>query len=104
MSNTVDCWDIRGSEQILYSLERNAKTRQRLYISVTDEVLMGDMDGNVYIHDLNGNLKLNFQVPGVVNAVQRVNETQILACAGTRNSEDSSLHIYQLQDTDNKFE
>ncbi|KAI8089540.1 WD40-repeat-containing domain protein [Halteromyces radiatus] len=54
-SNSILCWDIRQSANILYDLDRKGKTNQRVTFDLdpTGSVLIsGDQDGNVLTYDL----------------------------------------------------
>lgn len=54
-SNTILCWDIRDSANILFELPRPGKTNQRMQFDVdaTGKYLTtGDTEGNVLIYDV----------------------------------------------------
>jgi WD40 repeat protein len=54
-SNSILCWDIRDSANILYELPRPGKTNQRMQfdLDATGKYLMtGDIQGNVLIYDV----------------------------------------------------
>ncbi|PIK60449.1 putative telomerase Cajal body protein 1 [Apostichopus japonicus] len=55
MDTSILCWDVRKSNEVLYSMERNVTTNQRMYFDIDLEdhyLVSGNQDGKVTIWDL----------------------------------------------------
>ncbi|KAI9472107.1 MAG: WD40-repeat-containing domain protein [Benjaminiella poitrasii] len=52
-TNSVLCWDVRETENVLFELPRPGKTNQRIQLDVRSRfVVTGDTDGNVLVYDV----------------------------------------------------
>lgn len=54
-SNSILCWDIRNSANILFELPRPGKTNQRMQFDVDSTgkyIMTGDIEGNALIYDV----------------------------------------------------
>ena len=108
-SNSIDCWDIRASESVLYSIHRPAFTQQRLYFDVSSDgnfVYSGDTDGNLLTFDCGTRETQLKRINSCsVSCVQIHPSLQVVAtCSGQRivdpesDGMDANLQVWSLSD------
>ncbi|CAG8795918.1 6433_t:CDS:2, partial [Racocetra persica] len=91
-NNSICCWDIRNSGEILYRLQRRGDTNQKLSFDIDYSgrfLITGDQEGNIIAYDLadldDGGVPHQFMIVDAVSAATFHPYSPLIAsCSGQR--------------------